>query len=86
MLKDLTQKVESLSDNRNKENNDRKTIVCFYCEKKGHIARDCYKRKREEAGQKKYTTSTPATTAMTCYRCGGKGHRSSECATPAGNE
>lgn len=86
MLKDLAQKVESLNDNRNRENNDRKTIVCFYCEKKGHIARDCYKRKREEAGQKKYTTATPATTAMICYRCGGKGHRSSECATPAGNE
>jgi len=32
---------------------DKKSVVCYYCAKKGHMKRDCYKRKADEARGKK---------------------------------
>jgi len=31
---------------------DKKSVVCFYCNKKGHMQRDCYKKKAHEAKAK----------------------------------
>jgi len=31
---------------------DKKSVVCFYCNKKGHVQRDCHKKKAEEANGK----------------------------------
>jgi len=28
---------------------DKKSVVCYYCDKKGHMKRDCYKRKADDA-------------------------------------
>jgi len=28
---------------------DKKSVVCYYCDKRGHMKRDCYKRKADEA-------------------------------------
>jgi len=30
----------------------KKSVVCYYCDKKGHMKRDCYKRKADEARRK----------------------------------
>jgi len=31
---------------------DKKSVVCYYCDKKGHMKRECYKRKADEAKSK----------------------------------
>lgn len=36
-----------------KTHNLRKEITCFYCQKRGHIAKDCRKKKREESNRDK---------------------------------
>jgi len=42
-----TERAYATSDGRRKE-----TRECFYCKKKGHIARDCHKKQRDQANAK----------------------------------
>lgn len=35
-------------NNRQSENRAKSKVECFYCKKKGHIARECYKRQRDK--------------------------------------
>lgn len=81
LLKDLQKRMDDFQSKK-KENYPRSAMKCFYCEKQGHIARDCYSKKRDEANQRGKETTTPAQSTMTCYRCGGRGHKSVDCATP----
>lgn len=80
LIKNLQKQVEEL---RVKKSDDSKSRKCFYCEKVGHIARDCYAKKRDEARGKITTAATQPT--KTCYRCGGRGHISTDCSTPPEN-
>ena len=75
LLKDLQNKVKNMEVQKR----GNRGIQCFYCKKNGHIAQDCYSRKRDEGDSTQQTSRS----RITCYRCGGRGHRSNECATPA---
>ena len=78
LLKDLQTKVENLEMQRKSY----RDVQCFYCKKNGHIARDCHSKRRDEGQQiQPHKPTRPST--LTCFRCGGRGHRSNECATPA---
>ena len=70
-LLDRVRKIE-MGEKSRKEN---KEIRCFYCDKVGHISRDCRRRMREQA-------------ATVCYNCKEKGHFARNCnkAGAQGNE
>lgn len=76
ILRDLQNKVNDLHIKKKDYSKDRQ-ITCFYCGKPGHIAAECYSKKRDEG-----TRLPQKGSRLTCYRCGGRGHRSTECATP----
>jgi len=47
-------KFKNAKDIKNKGQTDHKTkskVECFYCKKKGHIARECYKKQRDKCKQ-----------------------------------
>ena len=75
LLKDLQNKVNDLQI---RKKNDRRVFSCFYCGKPGHIAKECNSRKRDEGSSRLPQKGS----SITCYRCGGRGHRSVDCATP----
>src|SRR5437762_2642570 len=52
--------------------NKAKTI-CYYCNKKGHIEKYCYRKQRKEVKE------------MICYNCGEKGHRMMNCTSETEN-
>jgi len=52
--------------------NKAKTI-CYYCNKKGHIEKYCYRKQRKEIKE------------MICYKCGEKGHRMINCTSETEN-
>ena len=79
ILKDLQNKMEELSTQKPKEQY-KKLQKCFYCEKLGHFARECRKKKRDEATNARETGDKP-----TCHRCGGRGHAEENCATQTEN-
>jgi hypothetical protein len=43
---------------KEEEKKDMKQVTCFYCRKKGHFKRDCYKRKREEQEKDSFRKDT----------------------------
>ena len=61
LIRELQEKIRKIEMGTGK-----KELVCYYCDKKGHIAKDCFKRKREI--QK-----------MVCFACQEKGHLAREC-------
>ena len=67
-MEDLLERVRKIemSDKPRKES---KEIRCFYCDKLGHISRDCRRRMREQ-------------TATVCYNCKEKGHIARNCNKP----
>jgi len=42
-------KSQAFAAAAHKKSFDKKSVVCFYCNKKGHMQRDCYKKKADEA-------------------------------------
>jgi hypothetical protein len=65
-----------------------KDLICYNCQKKGHISPNCpenttkdkdKKGKRKEYSRSDSRSDYSRTEEDTCYNCGGKGHRSPEC-------
>ena len=79
LLKDLQNKVQNLEIQRK----SKRDVQCYYCQKYGHIMRDCNSKKRDEGQNAPQQNTLNRKSNLTCYRCGGRGHRSSDCATPA---
>ena len=79
----------------------KKEVTCYYCGRQGHVVRDCKTKVRDEGSQRPQKgtdrsqrpqrgiegSQRPQMGAkMTCFRCGGRGHRAGDCATAAENE
>jgi len=70
-------KSQALAAAARKKPFDKSSVVCYYCDNKGHMQHDCYKRKADEAKGK----STPGGGSRECGHRGGPHARAALAAT-----
>ena len=80
----INAKVEEKNAVRKEYGRDAREIVCFNCDRKGHIARDCDQEKKwkcyncNKIGHRANECPEKAS-SMTCYGCNKKGHLIKDC-------
>jgi len=57
---------------------------CFYCNKVGHVLKDCHRRKRELS--RTLVKKAFGRSDLECYRCGKKGHVKKDCRVRLSND
>ena len=82
IMKGLQKQIEELKVSERRE----KDIVCYYCGRKGHFARDCRSRQKDEKEKEERSQRPQKGTKKTCFKCGGRGHQARECPSPSENE
>jgi len=60
-------------------NQNGSTLVCYYCDRPGHISRECRVRIRDEKHQKEAKTQERMQRGIECYNCGELGHFRNQC-------
>jgi Zinc knuckle len=75
---------ESKLSNETKKKKDMQDLICYTCQKKGHISLNCPEnasqdKDKDKRGKKKEYSRSDRSDEDTCYNYGGKGHRSPEC-------
>ena len=65
-------KIDSISTSK-------KDLKCHFCNKKGHLIKDCFKKKKEGGGQRKKEDGGRSKKDIKCFNCNKKGHVAKEC-------
>ena len=68
---------------------ERRAPTCDYCQKKGHVQRQCRKKqwdtRNQENAQQRQTATPRDNLGMACFKCGGPNNIQRHCTAKAGN-